>query len=339
MRSSRASATTLGQPETVAARPGNRGGSTRRIPRLVAAALLAGLVTLAAGCSGGSEDAMSSDVGAPQAEGGQAGVDNDSGGGAGEAAPDAPNGANRTTVQTKAVIKTGQVAVTGKDLDQTRDEVDQLLFAIGGSIDSEQTSHDDAGKIERSTLVLRVPVAKFRAAMDALEKLGTMKTSDSTSKNVTTEVIDVNERVETLQTSLDRLQRFQSQSENIDDLIRFEDQITSRESELGSLKAQQAYLLDQTAMSTVTLSLSTPDKYVAPPDALEDAGFLAGLKSGWNGLRDFVVVVLTVFGAVLPFAIALALVGVPVWLLVRAIRRRNAEPLPTPAPPAAPPAG
>ena len=288
--------------------------------RLVAAALLAALVALVAGCSGGGENAAS-DAGAVQAEGG--GRD---GGSADSIAPEqAPRGANRTSVQTKSVIRTGQVAVTNEDLDRTRAEVDQLLFGFGGSIDKEQTSHDDDGNIERSTLTLRVPVANFEAAMDALEKLGKVETSESSSKNVTTEVIDVNERVQTLQNSLDRLQIFQRRSDDIDDLIRFEDQITERESQLRSLQAQQAYLADQTSMSTITLYLSTPEKYVAPPGVFEDAGFLAGLRSGWNALQDFVVVILTVFGAALPFALTVALVGVPVWVLVRVLaRRRNA---------------
>jgi hypothetical protein len=132
--------------------------------------------------------------------------------------------------------------------------------------------------------------------------------------------------VETLQTSLDRLQDLQRDSANIDDLIRFEEQITERESELQSLKAQQAYLSDQTSMSTVTLHLSTPETYIPPPGALDDAGFLTGLRSGWSALQDFVVVALTVLGAVIPFAVALPLVAVPVWLLARALvlaRRRT----------------
>ena len=256
----------------------------------------------------------------------------------GAAREQARGSANRAVVQTRAVIKTGQVAVTSEDLDPTRQEVDDLLRALGGNLDQERTSHDDEGRIERSTLVIRVPVAQFSAAMDALENLGKMETSSSKSRDVTTEVIDVNERVETIQNSLDRLQKFQSQSDSIDDLIRFEDQITERESELSSLEAQQDYLTDQTSFSTITLYLSTPENYVEPPDALDDAGFVAGLKGGWNALRDAVVVGLTVVGAVLPFAIALALVGVPLWLFVRAARRRNRLEPPTPQP-AAPDAG
>jgi len=274
-------------------------------------------------------------VGAKEApvDGRDAGVTRD------ESAPEsAPGALNRTLVQTRAVIKTGEIATTSKDLEKVRQEVDRLLFGFGGQLAGEQTSHDDTGKIERSTLILRVPVAKFDAAMDALEKLGRMKSSDSTSKDVTTEVIDVDERVETTQDSLDRLQGFLRTSQNIDDLIRFEREITTREAQLQSLTAQQAYLNEQTSMSTITLYLSTSKAYIEPPGALDDAGFLAGLESGWNALTVFAVATLTVVGAVLPSAVALALLGFPTLLLVRSLARRRATFADNPAttePPAA----
>ena len=240
-------------------------------------------------------------------------------------------------MQVRAVIKTGEIALTAKDLDATRAKIDGLLVSVGGIIDSERSTHTRQGDLKRSTLVLRVPVDKFDAAMDGLAGFGKVRHSDSASKDVTTQVIDVDERVQTLQNSLDRLQAYQRDAKDIDDLIRFEQQITQRESELQSLKAQQDYLADQTSMSTISVYLSTPKAFVEPPGALDDAGFLAGLKSGWNALVSAVVVTLTVVGVVLPFAAVALLVGVPVWLLVRrTVRSRTASrPAPTGPPPAA----
>jgi hypothetical protein len=240
-------------------------------------------------------------------------------------------GANRTVFEVRAVIRTGEVVLTSPDLDVAREEVDALLADLDGVVENEQTTHDDEGGIRSSRLVLRVPVTRFTDAMDALEAIGTTKHSDTKSDDVTTEVIDVDERVETLQNSLDRLQSYQAEAKDIEDLLRFEQQITQREAELQSLEAQQSYLADQTSMSTITLTMSTPREIVGPPDALDDAGFLAGLRSGWNALQGAVIVLLTVVGAVLPFGVVLALVGVPVWLLVRrTVRHRGATP---PAPP------
>ena len=306
----------------------SRGRTVNRSHGLRFAAATLSLGALVAGCGGsdGGSEGDESTADTAVAASGRAGV-------AKTALDQDRGGVNRAGVQTRSVISTGRITLTSNGLGQTRDDVDDLLLAMGGSIDSERTSHDAAGRIERSTLVLRVPVASFTAAMDALEKLGKVEASNSRSEDVTTQVIDMNERVETLENSLDRLQKFQRQSDNIDDLILFESQITERESELRSLQRQQAFLDDQTAMSTITVDLSTPATYIAPPDALADAGFLAGLRSGWSGLTNLVVVALTAFGAMLPFALALALAGVPMWLLARASRRHRTAPPTTPPTP------
>lgn len=311
-------------------RPTRHGSTTRRL-RAAAAVLLLG--ALVAGCSGGSESMEADSGGASAAQDGIAGLSRES---LSTDADSARAPAARAVAQTRAVIRTGRVSVVSPDLDELRGQVDDLLLTVGGTIDNEQTSHNRKGEVERSVLLLRVPVDEFAAVMTALEDLGTIRSSDSTSKDVTTEVIDVEERVQTLQNSLDRLQRFQRAATNIDDLIAFEDQITEREQELSSLQAQQAYLADKTSMATISLSLLLPEKVVAPPGPLDDAGFLAGLRNGWEALEDAVVVSLTVVGAVLPFAVVLALVGVPVWLLVRSTaRRRTATAVPAgPAEPA-----
>jgi hypothetical protein len=104
------------------------------------------LLGVLAGCSGGDGAADSEAAG-------------DSGGStavgelAARAKPPGPDrGVGRALLQTRAVVKTGQVAVTNADLDRVRDEVDRLLFALDGTVDSEETSHDRDGNIERSKM-------------------------------------------------------------------------------------------------------------------------------------------------------------------------------------------
>lgn len=239
--------------------------------------------------------------------------------------------ASRPAVRTKAVVRTGDLALTAEDLDTVRGEVTDLLAAVGGSVDREVTRNDRHGRIAESTLVLRVPVARFDATRAAIGRLGRLTSSTESAKDVTTEVIDTTERVQTLRNSLDRLQRFQRSARDARDLIRYEDQITARQSELRSLEAQQSYLADQTSMATITLHLSTPRTRVEPAGALDHAGFLAGLRHGWDGLVALGVVVLTVLGAVLPFGLVVGVVGVPLWLLLRALLRRRRAPAPPPA--------
>jgi hypothetical protein len=276
-------------------------------PRLA----LAGVLTLLSltGCSGGG------DSGASAAAGGAA----DS-----LAAPAAqPAGSTRladgstavdaaTVVEQRAVVKKGDLAVRTPDPQQARDHVDVLLTRLDGSIDDEQTAYDKHGRIQDSELVLRVPVASFTTAMDELERLGTVVHSTSSAQDVTTQVIDVHQRLRTLRISLHDLNSFQRRAANINQLLRFESAITQRRGEYQSLKAQRNDLVGQTSMSTIHLDLSVPPTHTAP-GPVHHAGFVTGLRHGWNALIGTVMVALTVVGAVLPFAVVLALVGVPLW--------------------------
>lgn len=215
-------------------------------------------------------------------------------------------------VDPRAVVKQGDLVVRTRDPQQARDRVDALLQRLRGTVDDEQTSYDKEGRIRDSHLVLRVPVASFSTAMDALEGLGTVVHSTSTAEDVTAEVIDVRQRLRTLRISLHDLNSFQRQAANIDQLLRFESAITQRRGEYQSLKAQRNHLVDQTTMSTIDLDLSVPPSHPAT-GPVHHAGFVTGLRHGWAALTGTVLVALTVVGAVLPFAVALALVGLPLW--------------------------
>jgi len=284
----------------------------------------AGLIALVAltGCTGGGGDSTESAT-AGSVGGGEAGSApapaRDLAGTRGAAL------ANRPVVTVRSVIRTGEVELQRRDLDAARAEVTVLLGALGGSIDHEATVNAPDGSIRRSTLVLRVPVARFEEAMAGLKEVGRVRHSDTQAEDVTTEVIDVDERVETLRTSLDRLQSYQREAADVDDLIRYEQQITERESELQSLRAQQAHLADQTSLSTLTVRLVLPPAPAQRPGTGDRDGFLAGLGAGWTALTGSLVVLLTVLGAVLPFAVVAVLLGLPAWWLLRRGQRQRAD--------------
>lgn len=315
------------------------GRGHRRWTLLVAATVLA---AVAVGCSAGTNgvagDAASeggardSRVGvlAPDdsAQAPQGSSDSDRG----EAPGPGTIGANRPTAHTRAVIRKGEISIVTKEMNRARLEIEDLLGRLGGYLASEDTSNDRRGKPERSVLVLRVPEPAFDETMTELATIGRTKQADRRSEDVTTELIDVSSRVRTQELSLARLQRFLRQAKDVDDMIRVESEIASRQAALESLKAQQKYLADNTSMSTITVRLRTPAAS-PPPPAEEPSGFLAGLAEGWGALVSMLVWTATVVGAILPFLVAFALLGVPLWLLLRTAHRRRQQA--TLAPPAA----
>lgn len=169
-----------------------------------------------------------------------------------------------------------------------------------------------------------MPEASFEKALDALGRLGTVRSRQQSVEDVTTQVIDNAARIKAQAASVASIERLLARATTIGEIMSIERELSTRQAELDSLKQQQKWLADQTSLSTVHLSVSRPAK-----DDDDQSGFLGGLERGWDALGDSAVAVATGVGAVLPFAAVLALVGVPAWLLVQRRRHVRVAPAPT----------
>jgi hypothetical protein len=278
-------------------------------------ALTLALLLVLNGCSGGGDEAASG--------GGSDAMVAESGP-AGRAADRSvtSNALDPLDVPARSVIKTAQVSLESKDLGPVRDEIDRLLGRYGGYVDNEETLNDSQGRVSSSTLRLRVPAQDFDAVLTGFEDFATVTDVQQTAEDVTTEVIDVDARVRTAEVSLQRLRTFLGRADTVDAVIRLESEIAEREAELASLRAQQRYLDDQTSLATLTVHMTRSDS-PRKEDPLSDAGFLTGLRNGWQALVDVAVVASTVAGALLPFLLVGAAVLVPLLVWLRSRRRRR----------------
>jgi hypothetical protein len=265
------------------------------------------------GSSGGEVASTTADASA--AEPGTRSSAGATSGSAGRAVAAAPMG--------RAVISTGQVTIHTRSIGRARAEVIRLVGSWDGVVADEQTSSNDRGRAVESTLTLRVPTSRFSEAMTAFADLGDVEQQSRKSEDVTTKVIDNDARVRAAERSIRQIEALLGRAEKLSDIIAIESDLARRQADLDSLKSQQAYLADQTSQSTINVHLSLPSK--AAPAEAEAHGFLAGLSGGWTALGSATTVLLTVVGAVLPFAVLLVILGVPIWLVVR--RRAGAAAL------------
>jgi hypothetical protein len=243
----------------------------------------------------------------PSAERAVDGVVGRTGKAAGATSPIAP--------MTRAVVSTGELALHPESMGRARAEVLRLVTSWGGTVAEEQTSSDRGGVIVESTMTVRVPTPRFDEAMDAFAGLGKVEHQSRSSEDVTTAVIDNDARVRAAERSIRQIEGLLSRAEKLGDIITIESDLARRQADLDSLRSQQAYLSDQTSLSTVDVHLSRVG--AARPEPEEAHGFFAGLEDGWSAMKDATVVMLTVVGALLPFALLLLVLGVPLWLVVR----------------------
>ncbi|MGB0102395.1 MAG: DUF4349 domain-containing protein [Nocardioides sp.] len=301
-------------------------------PRAVAlapiAVLLAATVALA-GCSSGEDSSTSAtaDAPAPAAADGDTAVD---GGAASESLDGSVSSLTADRVSSQkapdpvsldpAVIRKGNVSLRADDVGRAQFEVQKVADRFDGQVTDEETTTDDEGSPAYTRMVLRIPTDDFAEAMAALKGVAELESASSSEDDVTAKLIDTQTRLAAQKRSIARITVLFDRAESIRDIMRIESELSRRQADLESLQRRAAFLRTQTAMSTITVSVDRIPEKAAPADT-DEAGFLAGLSAGWGALVAFVVALSTAFGAVLPWLAALAILGVPAYLIWRSRRR------------------
>jgi hypothetical protein len=286
------------------------------------------LTAALAGCGSATRNASSSSAGggaapaaAPNENLKAGGVAQDGavakGGGPAPAKPDLPNASAG-----RSIIYNGSITVRVDNVTTKAAQLTSLAIGAGGLVSGDERTMDEGKSI--ATITLRIPAAQFTDVLNQIGKLGKEENRRVSAQDVTAQVVDLNARIQSQQASVDRVRALLARAQSIADITAIEAELARREADLESMQAQQRNLADLTALSTIAVTLLGPD--VATPKPAE-SGFLAGLKAGWKAFAASVRVLLTVLGAVLPFAIA---IGVPVWLVVFWLRRRRAHATGTP---------
>ncbi len=331
----------------------------RRLLPLVLVLAVGGLAT---GCGASNSDSSSSsgaaaDAPAAASAGGSAargGADSGSAfaasSGEKAAAPDAA--APATTRR----VRTAQVTIEVPRLGPAVAKVRTAALGLGGVVSNETTqfqsspvapegdTEPDVTKSEgtrladqagaSSTITLRVPEPRMDDAVARIGAVGKVLDQSSTSEDVTANIADLDSRVKSQVSSVNRIRVLMDKATSLKDVVLIEGELSSREADLEALQAKQRVLNDQADLATITVSVLTPASTATT--LKKDDGFLAGLKSGWHALVRSTEVALTVVGAVLPIGVLLVVIGVPGYRIYRRFSGSDRRPgsASNPAPPA-----
>ncbi len=299
--------------------------------RRVALTLLLTLLVLVAGCSAGSSPAEITAPGAPQATAGSGDMS------AGEQTnPMSPNDVPNPSGQ--QVTKNATVTLKVDDIDSTASKIRQLATSNAGLVFEEQLSHADEGNYSGwndSYIIIQVPAEKLDASLDQLASFGEVRQRTVTTTDVTMQMVDIEARITSQQQSVNRVLAMMDQATTVAELVQVENELNTRQTELESLKAQQAALSQAVNYSPIHIVLVTSSSPI-----VQDGPFITGLKQGWEAFGMSIQVLVTVLGAALPFLVIAAAITIPLMWRARkrsAARRAGlvAPPRP-PAPPTAP---
>jgi hypothetical protein len=232
-----------------------------------------------------------------------------------------------TALAPPAVIHTASLTVRAATVQAAASQATHVAELAGGYVSAEHTALSPNRFMESSiSIQFKVPAVAYQTTLIALGGLGARLSESQQALDVTQTVADVSSRVASAQAAISQLRRLLNRTGSVSGLLSVQDQINQEEAGLEALQSQQRALAGETTFATISMVIvNAPLAHHHHHHHAKKAagGFLGGLTAGWHALRKVMGAVFTAAGAVLPFAIILALVALAVYAARRRLAARR----------------
>jgi hypothetical protein len=219
------------------------------------------------------------------------------------------------------IVKTGEVTLEVGNVGEAIGRVRALATELSGYVGGSQAGTLD----DRATLTIRIPAASFDEALARLHEMDAEVIAEATrEQDVTSQVVDLEARIENLRASEASYRELAARAERVDDVLAVQSRLDDVRGQIEQLQAQLDAVEGQAALSTLTVTLvPRPTPVEARAEAWDPGGqldrALASLVGIGQGLFDGLVWFVIVW---LPILLVLALFGLLALRGVLEVRRR-----------------
>lgn len=228
------------------------------------------------------------------------------------------------TAANRDIVKTGSMTVIVPNPSEAADKAADLAESAKGRVESRSEDAGSGTGRARTSIMLRVPSAQLDGVLRDLKELGEVKSAETKSDDVTSQRVDLDARIAALQTSVDRLLGIMRDSKDTDALIKAENELSKRQADLDSLRAQRTQLGEQVAYSSVNVTFLAEETGL-PPTPPKYQGFSGQIERGWDALVAAGNSVLLLFGLLLPWLGALAVLSGVGYGILRVVKQRQSD--------------
>ena len=173
-------------------------------------------------------------------------------------APDYPP----TQSDDRIVIKNSTISMVVKDVPGVQNQIITYTESIGGYMVSSSLSRPT--ETPYATIVVRIPSDKLDSSITTFKALGIKVTSETlTGKDVTDQYTDITEHIAILTKTKLQYEAIRDKATEIQDLLDVTRELTNIQKQIDGNIGQQQYLIQNAALSKVTLYLAS-DETVLP---------------------------------------------------------------------------
>lgn len=192
---------------------------------------------------------------------------------------------------THLIIKSAEMRLLVEDSDRAIDQLTQIADDIGGYIINSKVwnqLHVDGINYKYATITIGVPVGQFERALNRTRDLAIQVVNENAfGEDVTDQYVDLQSKLTNLEATRDRIKSFLEQSQNVDEALRINQQLSEIEGQIEEIKGQINYVKNRSAFSTILVNIDPklPEVEIEPTPGIGDTWSPERTtKSAWKTL-------------------------------------------------------
>jgi hypothetical protein len=201
-------------------------------------------------------------------------------------------------------------------------KISSIAESVGGFVVTSESKLQQVGDSKQElqvNLVIRVPATQFGSALDQIRSTGSRVLQEKiTGQDVTEEFIDLEARIKTQKALELQFLEIMKQAHKVEDALEVQRQIAEVRTDIEKLEGRKRFLENRASLSTITVSLQSPNAIV-----VNTSGFGRNVREAIaDSVELAIAIVLFLIRFVIVMIPILILVLLPGWLIARFLFRR-----------------
>jgi len=211
----------------------------------------------------------------------------------------------------RRVVKSGNANIEVESFDSAISQIKEMAKNYDGYVTNSNMWISDS-KTKYGNITVKIPESKFEEFGDLLTQVGTIKSKEISSYDVTEEYIDLQARLKNLKNQEKRYTELLDMAKDVNEVLAVEAQLSRVRGEIESLEGRIKYLDNTTSYGTFYINIYEPEEVVHE----------FGLKKAFDRAIEAFIISLTgiiiITGFLLPILIGIGII----YFVVKYIKKR-----------------
>jgi hypothetical protein len=224
----------------------------------------------------------------------------------------------------RKIIRNAEMTIETDTPNESQRTIGSIAEKHGGFVVISESKRNDA--VSQSValtvvnMVVRVPAQKFEATMEEIRGVGGHILHEKRAgQDVTEEYIDLEARIRTKRALETQFMEIMKQAHKVSDALEVQTQLAEVRTEIERLEGRRRFLENQSALSTINITMHTP----IPAVAAATRGFLYDVKDAFGeGMEIGTDILLGVIRFVIVMIPVTLFILTPAWFAFKWLRRR-----------------